>query len=125
MSKGMFILSPGSCLSGRTWGCWGVKNLSVGICDGAPLTARFSSEFVISNPSLHTIFFLILFLRCSQTFDTHNLFIIIRNIKQLISVLDVLDKIFCLVVVKKIIFLSQPKNREAINFDLIFVATLL
>ena len=35
MSEGIFILSPGSCLSGRTWGCWGIKNWSVGICNGA------------------------------------------------------------------------------------------
>ena len=27
---------------GGTAGCWGVKNFSVGICDGAPSTARSS-----------------------------------------------------------------------------------
>ena len=27
---------------GGTWGCWGVKNFSVGICDGTPSTARSS-----------------------------------------------------------------------------------
>ena len=29
-------------LRGGTAGCWGVKNFSVGICDGAPSTARSS-----------------------------------------------------------------------------------
>ena len=27
---------------GGTWGCWGVKNFSMGICDGAPSTAHSS-----------------------------------------------------------------------------------
>ena len=38
----IFILLLGSCPRGGTWGCWGVKNFSVGICDGAPSTAHSS-----------------------------------------------------------------------------------
>ena len=37
-----FILLLGSCPMGGTWGCWGVKNFSVGISDGAPSTAHSS-----------------------------------------------------------------------------------
>ena len=33
---------------GGTWGSGGVKNLSVGICDGVPSTARSSSLFVVA-----------------------------------------------------------------------------
>ena len=42
MLNRIFILLPGSCPRGGTWGCWGVKNLSVGICDGAQSTAHSS-----------------------------------------------------------------------------------
>ena len=35
-----FILSPESCPRGGTLGYWEVKNLSVGICDGAQSTVR-------------------------------------------------------------------------------------
>ena len=40
----IFILLQGSCPRGRTWGA-GVKNFSVGICDGAPSTAHSSCTF--------------------------------------------------------------------------------
>ena len=40
--ENIFILLPGSCPRDGTWGCWGVKNFSMGICDGAPSTARSS-----------------------------------------------------------------------------------
>ena len=39
MPNRIFILVPGSCSNGRTWGCWS-QNIRVGIYDGAPLTAR-------------------------------------------------------------------------------------
>ena len=42
ISNGISILSTGSCPSGGTLGA-GVKNLSVGIFDVAPTTARYSS----------------------------------------------------------------------------------
>ena len=52
-----FILLLGSCPRGVTWGVlarWGVKNFSVGICEGAPSTAHSSfqlqSIFVIQSP---------------------------------------------------------------------------
>ena len=40
------ILLFGSCPRDWTWGCWGVKNLSMGICNGAPSTARSSFTYV-------------------------------------------------------------------------------
>ena len=43
----IFILLPGSCLGVGLVGAGGVKNFSVGICDGAPSTARSSLSFVI------------------------------------------------------------------------------
>ena len=39
--NGIFILLLWSCPRGGTWGA-GVKNFSVGICDGAPSTAYSS-----------------------------------------------------------------------------------
>ena len=44
---------------GGTCGCGGVKNFSVGICDGAPLTAR-SSFYLLLSPNLCFISFLYL-----------------------------------------------------------------
>ena len=44
----IFMLLPGSCTRGGTWGCLGVKNFSLGICDGAPSTA-FSSLYFLSS----------------------------------------------------------------------------
>ena len=38
----IFILLPRSCPGKGLWGARGVKNFSVGICDGAPSTARSS-----------------------------------------------------------------------------------
>ena len=37
-----FILLSGSCARSGTWGAGWVKNFSLGICDGAPSTARSS-----------------------------------------------------------------------------------
>ena len=48
----IFILLLGSCPRGGTWGCWGVKNLSVGICDGAPSTAHSSWSLKLPNLAL-------------------------------------------------------------------------
>ena len=42
ISDGIFILSPGSCPGWDLWVLGGVKNFSVGICDGTPSTARSS-----------------------------------------------------------------------------------
>ena len=42
----IFIPLLGSCPRGGTWGVWGVKNFSMGICGGAPSTAHSSSEVV-------------------------------------------------------------------------------
>ena len=38
--NGIFIQLPGPCSRGGTFGCWWVKNFSVGIFDRAPSTAR-------------------------------------------------------------------------------------
>ena len=43
----IFYSVLGSCPMGGTWGCWGVKNLSVGICDGAPSTEHSSFFFIL------------------------------------------------------------------------------
>ena len=42
----IFILLPGSCPGVGLVGAGGVKNFSVGICDGAPLAVRSSLNFV-------------------------------------------------------------------------------
>ena len=41
----IFILLPRSCPGMGLRGAGGVKNFSVGICDGAPSTAHFSSDY--------------------------------------------------------------------------------
>ena len=51
----ILILLRESFARGGTWGCWGVKIFSVGICDGAPSTARSSlicnmTTFIFSLP---------------------------------------------------------------------------
>ena len=42
----IFILLPVSCSGVGLGGAGGVKNFSVGFCDGAPSTARSSLKFV-------------------------------------------------------------------------------
>ena len=57
---------------GGTCGCWGSQNFSVGICDGAPSTARSSLQ---------------LYLKCQLRFS-HNypvLSLIIHDVKTVIS----------------------------------------
>ena len=44
----IFILLPGSCPGWDLWVLGGVKNFSVGICDGAPSTARSSKYLGLS-----------------------------------------------------------------------------
>ena len=51
----IFILLLGSCPRVGTWVAGWVKNLSVGICDGAPSTAHSSLSF--SFPIFFLIFF--------------------------------------------------------------------
>ena len=43
-------------------GLEGVKNFSVGICDGAPSTARYSIYFIIPNITLDPLFSEVVFL---------------------------------------------------------------
>ena len=48
----IFILLPRSCPGAGLRGAGGVKNFSVGICDGAPLTAHSSLDFVFMYATL-------------------------------------------------------------------------
>ena len=50
MLNRIFILLPRSCPGVGLQGAGGIKNFSVGICDGAPSTARSSFEF---GPVVH------------------------------------------------------------------------
>ena len=55
----IFILLLGSCPWGGTWGAGGgggVKNFSVGICDGAPPTADSSCNLELAVPYMHIIY---------------------------------------------------------------------
>ena len=48
---------------GGTAECWGIKNFSVGICDGAPTTARSSFRFanIMKRIDFRAMYFLILY----------------------------------------------------------------
>ena len=40
----------GACPRGGTWGCWWVKNFSMGICDGEPSSAGSSCNVKMTSP---------------------------------------------------------------------------
>ena len=72
----IYILLLGSCPRGGTWGCWLVKNFSMGTCDGAPSTAHSSFAFVVGTkwqyrPYLKRLN--ILLATCTRNFSKSNI----------------------------------------------------
>ena len=72
----IFILLPRSCPGVGLQGAGGVKNFRVGICDGAPSTAR-SSFFVFFCPE-NVVFLLCLLhiFKCTSEYVTPNVHIV-------------------------------------------------
>ena len=92
----------GSCPRCGTWGAGWVKNLSVGICDGAPSTAHSSLSFVFFFSYFLSFSFLLLFLSFSVVMSRFDYFI-----HFLALYLILMDSFLCFDIFKQVCYLAK------------------